>query len=73
MIYIVPKGKGENIMDNLVKTYKKQIKKASTKNECRDLMIRISYDCSAYKLSWEEFMSLRALIQEKGRAFGIQY
>ena len=51
----------------------KRIKKANNKNECRDLMIAISYDCSSYKLSWEEFMDLRAKIQEKGRTFGIKY
>ena len=60
-------------MENLVKTYLKRIKKANSKNECRDLMIAISYDCSSYKLSWEEFMDLRAKIQEKGRTFGIRY
>lgn len=54
----------------LVKRYERKIEEAKTKNDIKDIIMNISFDCSNYKLSWEEFMKLRKAAQEKGYQLG---
>ena len=58
----------------MMNTFKKQIASIRTENDLKDAHIAISQACSAYKISWEQFMELRSLLRakraEKGFAWG---
>lgn len=60
-------------MKALIKNYEKQIELAKNEYDIKDLMIRVSQDCSAYKLSWEAFLDLRNKIIAKGRKLGSKW
>lgn len=58
----------------MMNTFKKQIASIRTENDLKDAHIAISQACSAYKISWEQFMELRNLLKakraEKGFTWG---
>lgn len=57
-------------MKKTFNNYKKRIETATKDGDIKDLMISISQDCSAYKLGWEEFLTLRKALIERGKAVG---
>ena len=70
MIYIVEKERRKKLWKKHSTTTKKRIETATKDGDIKDLMISISQDCSAYKLSWEEFLTLRKALIERGKAVG---
>ena len=57
-------------MKKAFNTYKEKIEKAVLDGEIKSLMIDISNDCSDYKLSWEDFLTLRKLLIKRGKKVG---
>ena len=49
----------------MMNTFKKQIANIRTENDLKDAHIAISQACSAYKISWEQYMELRSLLKSK--------
>lgn len=60
-------------MKNLIKAYEKRIENAVKENDLKSIMIGISQDCSAYKLSWDAFMNLRKQVKAKGVKLGSKW
>ncbi len=60
-------------MENLIKAYEKKIENATIENDLKNIMIGISQDCSAYKLSWEAFLNLRKQVKAKGAKIGSEW
>ena len=52
-------------MSKLFRAYERKIRNTNEDYDLKGLMINISQDCSAYKLGWEEFMTLRTMILNK--------
>ncbi len=48
--------------------YLKRIETCTDRNEIEGIRIEFSQDCSAYRLSWEDFMVLYTAQQAKRRA-----
>ena len=61
------------IRERVIKDYKARVEKMQTKNDQRDIMIEISKKCSAYNLTWEEFMEIRELVKVKSRELRISF
>ncbi len=57
-------------MKKTFNNYKKRIETATKYGDIKDLMISISQDCSFYKLSLEEFLTLRKALIDRGKAVG---
>ena len=57
-----------------MKAYLKQIRNIKTENDFKDAVIGISQACSAYRISWDDFMKLREILKqvriEKGFKWG---
>ncbi len=60
-------------MKNLIKMYKTKIQNAKGENDIKDIIIGISKDCSAYKLSWEAFLDLRNKTLSKGKELKVAW
>ena len=50
------------------RAYMKAIEKADRRNELMGVVISFSQDCSAYKISWEEFEKLHKASEKRLRA-----
>lgn len=57
-------------MKKLFNNYKKQIETVTLDRDIKGLMIHISQDCSAYKLGWDDFMTLRKMLIKRGYEVG---
>lgn len=55
-------------------TFKKQVQEIKTENDLKDAHIAICKACSAYQISWDQFMKLRSMMiakrAEKGFSWG---
>lgn len=60
-------------MKTLIKNYELQIENAKSEYDIKSLMIKVSQDCSSYKLSWEAFLDLRKKIIAKGKKLGSKW
>lgn len=52
-------------MSKRAETYLRRIESCTNRNEIEGLRIAFSQDCSAYRLSWEDFMVLYEAQQKK--------
>ena len=58
----------QNKLSRLAETYLRRIEACADRNEIEGIRIEFSNDCSAYKLSWEDFTVLYAAQQAKRKA-----
>ncbi len=52
-------------LSKIAKAYLKRVETCSNRNEIEGIRIEFSQDCSAYKISWEDFMVLYNAYQAK--------
>lgn len=55
-------------LSRLAEAYLRRIEACADRNEIEGIRIQFSKDCSAYRLSWEDFTVLYAAQQAKRRA-----
>lgn len=61
----------ERMSRKIIEGYERKIRKTTSEYDIRGIMIEVSKRCSAYELSWAEFLVIRKAIQEHGRKIGV--
>ena len=63
----------ELVRRRIIKRYEKKVNQITNKNDQGALMIEISKKCSAYEISWEEFMMIRLMIKQQSIKLNLSF
>ena len=63
----------ELVRKRIIKKYENKVSQITSKYEQGALMIEISKKCSAYEISWEEFMMIRLMIKEQSIKLNLSF